>query len=170
MELNYAVFMVLSLTAIGACGWLLWMFWQGPPYVPSKDAAIREMVDLAGLKQGERVVELGSGDGRLAIALAKQGANVDGYEINPLLVWTARRNARKAGVSGKVRFVRKNFWRVDLAPYQVATTFGIPHVMEKLGRKLKRECQPGTRVVSNAFPIPGLKRTGRTKRAFRYTV
>ncbi|MSU76378.1 SAM-dependent methyltransferase [Patescibacteria group bacterium] len=170
MSLDYLAFVLLSLAVLGACGWLLWMFWQGPPYVPSKDEAIKEMLDLAGVKKGERVAELGSGDGRLAIAPAKQGALVDGFEINPILVWTARKNARKAGVSTHVTFTRKNFWRVDLSPYAVVTTFGIPHVMERLGRKLKRESKPGTRVVSNVFPIPGPKRIGKTKRALRYRV
>lgn len=175
---------VASLVALGLLGWMLWLFWQGPPYLPSKDVTIAEMVTLArvkrgrggkGTRSGTRVAELGSGDGRLAIALAEAGAHVDGYEINPYLVWRSRRNLRAAEranpeLTGRVRFYRKNFWKVDFSDYQAVTTFGIPHIMERLGRKLARELPAGSRVVSNAFPIPGLPKGPKTKRAFSYII
>lgn len=173
--IEYIPHIVAALVSLGLLGGMLWMFWQGPPYLPSKDVTIAEMVRLAKIRKGTRVAELGSGDGRLAIALAEAGAQVDGYEINPYLVWRSRRNLRAAEranpeLAGRVRFYRKNFWKVDFRGYQAVTTFGIPHIMERLGRKLDRELPAGSRVVSNAFPIPGLPKGPKTKRAFSYII
>jgi hypothetical protein len=162
--------LVAAVVALSLLAWMLWLFWQGPPYLPSKDLTIEEMVRLAKVKQGTRVAELGSGDGRLAIALAKAGAQVDGYEINPYLAWRSKRNVRRAGMEARVKIYRKNFWKVDFSGYQAVTTFGIPHIMERLGTKLARELPAGARVVSNAFPIPGLPKGPKTKRAFTYII
>lgn len=173
--------LVAGLVALSLLGWMLWLFWQGPPYLPSKDITITEMIGLVrvrsgkGPRTGTRVAEVGCGDGRLAIALAEAGARVDGYEINPYLAWRARRNVRQAEqrnpkLSGRVRIYRKNFWKVDFRDYQAVTIFGIPHIMERLGRKLARELPAGARVVSNAFPIPGLPKGPKTNRAFSYII
>jgi len=152
--------------------WFLWTLVQGAPYVPSHRQAIDEVVELAALKPGERAVELGSGDGRLAIALAQSQpkATVLGFEINPILVWAARRRIRRAGLEARVTVRRANFWKEDLGRYDVVTVFGIPHVMKRLSTQLKRTARPGTRAVSNAFPIPGLKLDARTTRALRYVI
>lgn len=170
--------LVASLVALGMLGGMLWLFWQGPPYLPSQDATITDMIKLARIRPakngrpGTRVAELGSGDGRLAIALAEAGAQVDGYEFNPYLVWRARRNVRRAGVADRVRIYRRNFWKIDFRGrgYEAVTTFGVPHIMKRLGRKLRAELPPGARVVSNAFPIPGLPKGPKTNRAFSYII
>ncbi len=163
-------FLVFELAVLVALVGLFWVLWQGPPYVPSKDAAVSEMVALAALQPRERVAELGSGDGRVAIALAQAGNAVDGFEINPLLVLLARRNVRRARLGGTVRICWRNFWRTDLSGYQVVTVFGIPHRMAALGHKLRRELTPGSRVVSNAFGIPGWPPERRSGKAFGYVI
>lgn len=164
------ILLIVELTVLGGLLVLFWVLWQGPPYVPSKDASIDEMVALAALKPGERVAELGSGDGRVAIALAQAGNHVDGFEINPLLVLLARQNVRRAGLSKTVTISRRNFWRTDLSGYQAVTIFGIPHRMALLGKKLERELAPGSRVISNAFVIPGWQPNKRTDKALRYVI
>lgn len=167
--------LVASLVALGMLGGMVWLFWQGPPYLASRDGTIVEMVKLARVKRGMRVAELGSGDGRLAIALAEAGAQVDGFEFNPYLVWRARQNVRAAeqanpDLQGRVRIHLRNFWKVDFGGYDAVTTFGVPHIMKRLGRKLARELPAGSRVVSNAFPIPGLPKGPKTNRAFSYII
>ena len=166
------ILLCVMLGVIAGLLWFLWTLVQGAPFVPSHRHAIEEVVELAALQPGERVAELGSGDGRLAIALARSQptAIVVGFEINPLLVWVARRRVRRARVGNRVSIRRANFWKEDLGQYDVVTVFGIPHVMERLGRQLTRTARPGSRAVSNAFPIPGLKLDARTTRALRYVV
>ena len=164
------ILLIVEVTVLAGLIGLFWVLWQGPPYVPSKDASVDEMVALADLKPGERVAELGSGDGRVAIALARAGNKVDGFEINPLLVLLARRNVRRSGLAKSITISRRNFWRTDLSGYQVVTIFGIPHRMALLGKKLERELAPGSRVISNAFVIPGWQPEHRTDKALRYVI
>lgn len=129
------------------------VFW-GAIYVSSKDGNIKKMIELAEIKAGEKVADLGAGDGKLVIALAKKGAEASGYEINPILVWIARRNINKSGLKGKAFIYWKNFWNEDLSKFDVITVYGIGYIMKKLERKLRKELKNNARVVSNAFCFP----------------
>ena len=103
---------------------------------------------------GKKVVDLGSGDGRIMIAYAKSGASVRGYEINPLLVIAARNNIRKAGLQFKAQAYWKSFWNQNLSDADIVTIFGVPHIMASLEKKLQTELKPGARIFSIAFPFP----------------
>lgn len=133
---------------------LLPMFFGGAIYVPTKEKRVREMIDFLGIRPGEKAVDLGAGDGRLLIALAKAGAEAHGYEINPFLVSRARKNIKKAGFEGKAFIYQKNFWSEDLSQFDVATIYGISRIMKKLEDKLRKELKQNARVVSNAFNFP----------------
>lgn len=109
------------------------------------------MVSLANVKPGEKAVDLGSGDGRVVIAMAKQGIEAHGYEINPLLVILSRRNIKKAGVSDKVFVHWQSFWNKNLSEFDIITVYGISYMMKKLETKLKKELKLNARVVSNYF-------------------
>lgn len=127
----------------------------GAPYVPSRRAAIAAMVELAGAKKGVRIAELGSGDGRVVRALAQHGAQVDGYEIQPLMaMWSRWLNYAK-GLAKHTRIYRRNLYSVDYGSYDVVVIYGFPNMMQRLGDKFAAEMRPGSRVVSQAFPIPG---------------
>lgn len=141
---------------------------RGAPYVPSSDAKIREMVRLAAIKPGERVADFGSGDGRVVMAFARAGAEAHGYEINPILVWLSRRRIRAAGLADRARIHYQSFWRVNAGPFDVVVVFGISHIMAGLGRKLRRELRLGTRVVSNAFLVPGWEPAVAADGVYRY--
>lgn len=141
---------------------------RGAVYMPTADDRLAIMLKLARLKRGERAVDLGSGDGRVVIALAKAGAVAHGYEINPFLVWESRQNARLAGVADRTRFHWQSFWKVDLSAYTVVMLYGIPYIMESLEKKLRRELKPGTRVISNAFPFPTWKPTQKVGEVLLY--
>ena len=127
---------------------------NGALYVPTDTTLVTVMLDAAALHPGDRLVDLGSGDGRLVIAAASRGIPAVGFEINPLLVWMSRRAIRRAGLTKLARIEWKDFWSVDLSPYSVVMVFGISHIMRRLGRKLERELTPGSRVVCNLFQLP----------------
>ncbi|MDP3685405.1 MAG: methyltransferase domain-containing protein [bacterium] len=146
------LFLVVLFGAL--CVFLLVPLLWGAPYVPSKPAQIRAMLDLTNVRPGEQVADLGSGDGRVVIAFARAGAEAHGYEINPLLVWRARRRIRAAGLAGKAFVYWQSLWRADVRTADVVTVFGVRHIMGRLERKLRRELKPGARVVSNGYQFP----------------
>lgn len=130
---------------------------QGAVYVPSQPAAIAAMIALGKVKKGCRVAELGCGDGRVVVALAQTGAEVHGYEINPLLVWKARSAIKKVGLSGRAYIHLKSYWQVDFGQFDVITIYGIPYIMANLQNKLQSELPGGARVVSNQYTFPTWK-------------
>ena len=126
----------------------------GAFFARSKDETIKTMIRLVDIKPGEKALDLGSGDGALVIALAKAGANVKGYEINPLLVLKSKKNIQNEGLNNKIFVSVKNFWLADLSEFDVITVFGIGYMMRRLEKKLKKELKPGARIVSNYFTFP----------------
>ncbi|MBI5654524.1 methyltransferase domain-containing protein [Candidatus Uhrbacteria bacterium] len=133
---------------------VLWLVLSGAPYIPTKKAGLEKIMACCGDVSGRKALDIGSGDGRIVIALARAGAEAHGVEINPLLVWWSRYNIRRAGLSGKAFIHRHNLWNFDCSGYQVVTLFGITHIMKRLEKKLRRELKPGARVVSIAFKFP----------------
>src|SRR4030043_1077634 len=87
---------------------------KGGPYVPSDQKTIKKILDFLQIKKGEKIADIGSGDGRIVIALAKKGALAYGYEINPLLVIWSKIKISRGGLKGKAFVYWKNFWKVDL--------------------------------------------------------
>lgn len=127
------------------------------PFVPSSDARLKVMLELAAVKKGERVVDLGSGDGKVVIALAKKGAIVDGFEIDGARFCLSRENIKIEKLPNPPIIYNESFWNANLADYNVIVLYGITSVMERLEAKLLKEAIPGTRVVSNFFKFPTLK-------------
>ncbi len=130
----------------------------GGPYVPSRPEAVDNMIALAKLSHSDSVIDLGSGDGRILIAAISAGAGrAVGYEIHPGLVKLSRQKAINAKVSSKVTIVRKTMWKAHLNGANVVFLFQIPYSMKKLRDKIETELPPGTRIISNAFEVPGRK-------------
>jgi ribosomal protein L11 methylase PrmA len=127
---------------------------RGAPFVPTTSDVVEKMVRAAAIKPDEKIVDLGSGDGRLVIAAARAGGEAHGFEINPLLVWWSRYKIKKAGLRDRAFVHQKNFWFQDFSQYDVVMLFGITKIMAKLETKLKSELKPGSRVVSNIFRFP----------------
>jgi cyclopropane fatty-acyl-phospholipid synthase-like methyltransferase len=124
-------------------------------YVPTPDAVVRAMLDVAQVTSADVVYDLGSGDGRIVIEAARMyGARGVGIELDPELIKRATKNARKAGVSDKVSFVRADFFKTDLSDATVVTLFLSPNINARLQAKLQRELKPGARIVSHRFPMP----------------
>lgn len=135
------------------------------PSVPTPPEVVREMLVLGGVGPRDTVYDLGSGDGRIAIRAAREfGAAGVGIEIDSSLVAEARREARRTGVGDRVRFIRGDFFALDLRPANVVTAYLLPRTMDELAPHLFRELRPGTRIVSHDFdmdPWPADSTTGR---------
>lgn len=145
------LFVVLLLLLLVLPVWL----WRGAPFVPTDPGKISRLVRLAGVAPGDRVVDLGSGDGRLVMACAQAGATAIGLEANPFLVWWSRYLIHRAGLGVHALIVQKNFWHQNLSPYSVVVVFGVGGaMMAELEQKLAAELASGARVVSNGFPLP----------------
>jgi cyclopropane fatty-acyl-phospholipid synthase-like methyltransferase len=122
-------------------------------YVPSPDSVVDAMLELAHVTAGDVVYDLGSGDGRIPIAAAKRGAFGVGIEIDAKLNREAVDNAKKAGVSERVRFVTQDLFEADISQATVVTLFLLPRINQELIPKLRRELKPGTRIVSHQFDM-----------------
>lgn len=154
---------------------LLFVIWAwllppvlGAPFVPTKGSIVNSMIKLAGVQPGEKAVDLGSGDGRLVIALARAGAEAHGYEINPALVFVSRLNIRRAGLKGKAFVHWGSFWRKDYSPFDVITIYGLIAIMKKLEPKLLAQLPAGARVISHTFKFPTWPITARENEAYLY--
>jgi hypothetical protein len=136
--------------------WVFFPLGRGAVYVASTPEKTDLLAELSGAAPGEIAADLGSGDGRVVIALARRGAQAHGYEVNPVLVFLSRRNIRREGLSGRARIHWKSFWRADLSRFNVLTVFQGSFVMRRLAAKIRRELAPGARVVSDCWGLPGM--------------
>lgn len=122
-------------------------------WVPTPEAVVKDMLELADVKPGDVVYDLGSGDGRIVIAAAKRGASkAIGVDIDPERIQQAWANARAAGVADKVQFIQGDLFRMDFSDANVVTLYLLPDLNLKLRPKLLA-LRPGTRIVSHAFDM-----------------
>jgi precorrin-6B methylase 2 len=122
------------------------------PYVPTPQEVVDAMLKLGEVDRNDVVYDLGSGDGRIPITAAqKYGAKAIGIDINPIRVQEANENAKKAGVTDKVRFVQQDLFKTELADATVVTLYLLPKINRELRPKLLSELKPGTKIVSHAF-------------------
>ncbi|MFZ5424468.1 MAG: SAM-dependent methyltransferase [Patescibacteria group bacterium] len=129
----------------------------GAYYVPSENKTVKKMVKLAEPKSGMKIADLGSGDGKVVISMAKKGAEVHGYEIDPYLALISKIRVKLRFLGNKATIHKQSYWDVTLSEYNVITLFGIPYIMEKLEKKLLKELKPGTKIISNKFKFPNLE-------------
>jgi len=144
---------------IAALYLILYVFYplgRGAIYEPSSPEKTRLIAEIARVSPRERSADLGSGDGRVVIALAREGAEAHGYEINPFLVLRARRFIRRAGLEGRAFIHWGSFWRADLSRYDLITVFQVGFIMGRLEAKVKRELRAGARIVSHHWRFPAL--------------
>jgi precorrin-6B methylase 2 len=121
-------------------------------WVPTAQALVNTMLDMAKVTPNDYVIDLGSGDGRTVITAAKRGARALGVEYNPKMVALSRRNAAKERVSDKAQFVQGDIFETDFSQATVITLFLLPDLNIKLRPKIL-DMKPGTRVVSNSFTM-----------------
>ena len=128
------------------------------PFITTPEEVVERMLALAGTGPGDFVVDLGSGDGRIVIAAARNfGARGLGVDIDSRLVTLSRENARRAGVAERVAFEERDVFRTDLSGATVVTLYLLPSLIDQLQPKLMEELRPGARIVTHAFPMTGWK-------------
>lgn len=121
-------------------------------YYPTPPETVAAMLRLGNIKKGDVLYDLGSGDGRIPIAAAKEfGIRAVGVEIDPKLITEAEANARTAGVSELVRFRNEDMFRIDVSEANIVTLYLSDKLNVLLRPKLLRELRPGSRIISHDF-------------------
>jgi ribosomal protein L11 methylase PrmA len=127
-------------------------------YVPTPYEVVDKMLELADVKQGDVLYDLGSGDGRIPVTAAKKfGIRAVGVDIDPQRIEEAKDNARKNGVARLVEFRNEDLFRTRFSEATVVTLYLLPDLNVKLRPRLWAELKPGTRIVSHQFDMGNWK-------------
>jgi protein-L-isoaspartate O-methyltransferase len=146
----------LAALAIAACGARAQEGELRAPFITTPPEVVARMLQLAGTGSQDTVIDLGSGDGRIVIAAARDhGARALGIELDPKLVELARGNARRAGVAERARFEEGDALKADLSQASVVTIYLLPFLLDQLQPRLLAQLRPGARVVTHAFAFKG---------------
>jgi ubiquinone/menaquinone biosynthesis C-methylase UbiE len=123
-------------------------------YVPTPQEVVDRMLEVAGVKKGDVLYDLGSGDGRIPVTAAKKfGIRAVGIDIDPERIKEANANAKKNGVESLVKFRNEDLFRANFREATVVTLYLLPDLNVKLRPKIWRELKPGTRIVSHQFDM-----------------
>jgi len=156
------LFILVALVLLCFCGVIIF----GAPYLPTLKPQIQTAFDLAQLKEGQTMLELGCGDGRVILAAARQGIKVIGYELNPILAlvaWLRTRRYRK-----NVTIVWGNFWNKTWPETDVIFVFLLGKYMDKLNKKCVQYPYKPLKLVSFAFKIKGKRQAAESKGVILY--
>jgi ribosomal protein L11 methylase PrmA len=123
-------------------------------YVPTPEAVVEAMLQVANVGKNDIVYDLGCGDGRIPVTAArKYGARGVGIDIDPQRIREANENVAKNKVGDLVKIVQGDLFEQDLSQATVVTLYLLPSLNVKLMPKLMKELKPGTRIVSHAFDM-----------------
>jgi len=141
----------------------IWMVWATAysqetlpevPYVPTPEEVVLEMLKMAGVTPNDIVYDLGCGDGRIVITAAKVfGARGVGVDNAPNLIQQSNENARKAGVTDRVKFIEQDLFETDIREATVVALYLLPELNLQLRPKLLRDLIPGSRIVAHEFDM-----------------
>jgi hypothetical protein len=121
-------------------------------WVPTPQALVEKMLDMAKVTPKDFLMDLGSGDGRTVITAAKRGLRAQGIEYNPDMVALSKKNAEAAGVSALATFTQADLFATDFSKADVVTMFLLPSINMRL-RPTILDMKPGTRIVANSFDM-----------------
>lgn len=126
------------------------------PYVPSPPIVVDRMLQIAGLREGEILYDLGCGDGRIVITAAtKYGVNCVGVELDYCRYNRCLKKVRKMNLEGRVKIIHGNAMEISLRDADVVTLYLLTKSNERIRPNLERDLKRGARVVSHDFAIPG---------------
>ena len=145
-------------------------FLFGAPYEPSHQKHFERIIRFSNVKRGEKIAELGSGDGRVVIALAKKGAIVHGFEINPFLVLYSKMKIKKLGLEKNAFVHWKSFWQISLRDYDTIILFQFHTIMKILENKIKKEAKKNVKIISSIWKFPTLKLIKNSDKVYLYKV
>lgn len=138
---------------------------KGPPYVPTTGKTFKKMLEWGEIKKGQKVYDIGCGDGRFVFAAADKGAKAVGYELSlPVYILAKIRSWSHPGSSIEM----KNFWKQDYKDADVIFCFLLMGVMDEFEKVIWPQLKPGTRVISHAFRMHGLKPAKQEQQALLY--
>jgi SAM-dependent methyltransferase len=123
------------------------------PFVVTPDNVVEAMLNLGKVSAGDRLIDLGSGDGRIVIAAALRGARAHGVEIDTRLVARSLERAKAAGVADRATFAAEDLFETDFSRADVVTMYLLPDVNAKLAPKLYATLRPGARIVSHDYGL-----------------
>jgi 2-polyprenyl-3-methyl-5-hydroxy-6-metoxy-1,4-benzoquinol methylase len=132
----------------------VWLLYKGAPFIPTKREGVEKILSLIEKRPGLKVADIGSGDGRILIALAKQGIEAHGFEINPFLVWWSKRQIHAQHLDHLAKTHWQDLWKADLSSFDVIIVFGVVYIMGRLEQKLDHELKPGSKIISLGFQFP----------------
>ncbi|XP_073948372.1 ATP synthase subunit C lysine N-methyltransferase [Choristoneura fumiferana] len=125
------------------------------PYVPATTEQLAGVTRALAGRSG-RLLDVGSGDGRIVFTASQLGFKADGVELNPWLVYYSRIAALLSSQSQNTTFYRRNLWTFSLKPYNNIVIFGVEQMMAEFESKLLAETESGTVVVACRFPLPNM--------------
>ena len=124
------------------------------PYYPTPLIIVQKMLELGGLKPGEKMFDLGSGDGRIVIMAAQKfGADATGIEMVDDLYRQSMEKIRKLGLEKTARIIRGDIFKQDYSPADMITVYLLPSSNDKIRPLLEKQLRKGTRIVSHDFPF-----------------
>jgi len=125
------------------------------PFYPSSKKAVRDMISIADLKGDEKILDLGSGDGRLVFSAAKYCKIATGIEYNPFLVAISRLRSLfiKKSSATKINFIYGSYYKHNFSSYDVVFCYLLPKDVAKLEAKLIKELKPGSKIITNTFHL-----------------
>lgn len=131
-------------------------FLFGAPYDVTRKQSMKHVITLTNPKNKDKIAELGSGDGRVCIELAKKNpsAVIHGFEINPFLVWISRRKIRKLNLHNQIKTYWKSFWKVNFKDYNKLVLFQFKAMMKRFEDKVNKEHKPGLKIISHNWKMP----------------
>lgn len=140
------------------------------PYVGAKKESVKNIFQLANIKKGETVVDLGSGDGRLLFEVANLGAFAIGYEVNPFMIIISSIKRTIKGYDQKVKIKNKSMWTADLKIADVVLVYSLVKKMKKFEDFIYKNAKPGTRIIVNTNRFPDKKPIKTRDKIFLYVV
>lgn len=126
------------------------------------------MVEFSRVVPGDKVADLGSGDGRIAIEFAKLGALVTGFELDSGLVSKSQEAIKELKLDSIITIQQKDFWEVDLSPFKIVTVYPMPDIMLHLEQKLQKELKKGAIVLTNYYPFPNWMHWDTKDKIYKY--
>ncbi len=155
--LEFYMFNFLVIITLVFIGTFAYAGISAAPWFPTKKRDLKRFIDLADIKPGQKVYDLGCGDGRLVFEAAQCGAFAMGYEISllPYILAKARLFFADREIKKRAAIYFKDFWSVDLSDADLVYVFLTPRINPKMKIKLEKELHHGARVIAYAWPLEG---------------
>ncbi len=128
---------------------------QGAPWVPTRGQDVERFLKLAEVKPGQKMFDLGCGDGRLVRAAAQAGAEAEGLEISLLPFFLANIYRWRLVEKNRIKFSFQSLWKKNFSDADLVYLFLTPHIYPQLKQKLEKELKPGTKIIAYVWPIIG---------------